>query len=61
MNEPVTLRSRKGVLRFYREDCVEGMKRRVEPCSVDVVVLVVKRVVVPRKLKSVMWNCSFLW
>jgi site-specific DNA-methyltransferase (adenine-specific) len=38
MGEPLVLRSRKAVLRFYGEDCVEGMKRRLEPGAVDVVV-----------------------
>ncbi len=38
MAEPVIIRSRNSVLSFYGEDCVEGMKRRLEPGSVDVVV-----------------------
>jgi site-specific DNA-methyltransferase (adenine-specific) len=38
MSDPVVIRSRKATLEFYGEDCVEGMKRRLEPGSVDVVV-----------------------
>ena len=38
MAEPVIIRSSNSVLSFYGEDCVEGMKRRLEPGSVDVVI-----------------------
>ena len=38
MGEPLVIRARDSVLSLYAEDCVEGMKRRLEPGSVDVVV-----------------------
>ncbi len=38
MNAPVVIQTSRGVLRFFTEDCIAGIKRHLEPGSVDVVV-----------------------